>query len=562
MLMKSKVLFASLIGLYVGFVHATAINTGSGGLGLQDQAPIVESVAGDQPTTNWKSGTYGPIASTTDSTSVAPYGEQLFNGGFRGLRADGLNPEYLIAPGDRVTLRVWGAIEMERVLPVDAQGFIFIPTVGPVLVQGNSQKRLNGLVTEAVRAVYPENVNVYTNLQGVQPVAVFVTGEVVNPGRYAGTPNDSLLYFLDQAGGIDSLLGSYRAVKVIRNGVAIATADLYEFLTEGRLPKVQFRDGDTVVVERRAMAVNVSGDVEREYLFELSATKYRGIDLLDYARVKPGVTHVLVRGVRDLKPFSRYYALSEFRNVRLEDGDKVLFSQDLQEQTIVVQVEGSYYGPSRYAVPKDTSLLELLHNIPVPNGITDTASISLRRTSVAERQKASLQESLRRLETTYLGASSSTPQEAEIRIKEAALINDFIKRASQVEPNGRMVVADGGEVADIRLQDGDVITVPEATDSVLITGEVLVPQAAVYNSNKSLSDYIQGAGGFSQHADEENILVVSLNGEVKRASDVDLRAGDEIIVLPEVPTKNLQLATSISQILYQLAVAAKVAVDL
>ena len=41
-----------------------------------------------------------------------------------------------------------------------------------------------------------------------------------------------------------------------------------------------------------------------------------------------------------------------------------------------------------------------------------------------------------------------------------------------------------------------------------------------------------------------------------------LRPGDEILVMPQVPTRNLELATSITQILYQIAVATKVAVDL
>jgi len=56
--------------------------------------------------------------------------------------------------------------------------------------------------------------------------------------------------------------------------------------------------------------------------------------------------------------------------------------------------------------------------------------------------------------------------------------------------------------------------------------------------------------------------VVRQSGDVREADDVSLKPGDEILVLPKVPTKNLQLATSISQILYQIAIAAKVAVDL
>ena len=563
MLIKAKWLAVGVMGLISATASATTINTGAGGLSQQDQVQAVTAVR-DVPTTNWRSGTYGAVPNVKASAqnAIMPYGEQLFTGGFRGVRSDGLNPEYRIAPGDLITLRLWGAVELERVLPVDAQGYVFIPSIGPVKVQGSTQQNLNGIVKSAVQSVYPENVSVYTNLQGVQPVAVFVTGEVENPGRYAGAPHDSVLYFLDQAGGIDTQLGSFRTVKVKRNGKVIASADLYKFLGDGVLPKIQFRDGDSVIVERRQAVVTVTGDVEREYFYELTAKENTGKSLLKYARTKPGITHVLVRGVRAEGPVSRYYKLSEFGNVKLHNGDDVLFSSDLQDGTIVVQVEGSYYGPSRYAVPKDTSLTEFLDNVAVPSDLTDTHSVSLRRLSVAARQKVSLQESLRRLETTYLGAPSSTPQEAEIRIKEAELISDFIKRAAQVEPNGRMVIADNGKVSDIRLQDGDVITIPEATDSLLITGEVLVPQAAVFTSGKDAMDYIERAGGFTQHADKDNILVVRLNGEVRKASDVSLQAGDEILVLPAVPTKNLQLATSITQILYQLAVAAKVAIDL
>lgn len=556
----SALLLMIILNFYVLPVQAISINTGSGGLNSQEQVAPVSTII-DLPTANTKSGTY-QTGTKLVALGTPPYGEGLFAGGFRGVRADGLNPDYKIAPGDLITLRLWGAVEVEQVLPVDAQGYIFIPSVGPVKIQGSSQEALNNKVKSAIQSIYPENVNVYTNLQGIQPVAVFVTGEVADPGRYAGTPNDSVLYYLHQAGGVDSQLGSYRAIKIIRNNKVIGLVDLYSFLTEGVLPKVQFRDGDTVVVGRRQSDVLVAGEVEREYLYELTARESQGKDLLRYARTKPGVTHVLVRGVRDDGLLSHYYTLEEFKAVKLSRGDELLFSADQEENKVVIQVEGSYHGPSHYAVSNDVTLTELLNNISVPQYQADVGNISIRRISVAERQKESLKESLRRLETTYLGAPSSTPEEAAIRVKEAELISSFVQRAALIEPNGRIVVANNGKVADVRLQDGDIITIPEISDSTLISGEVLVPQAAIFEPGKSVLDYIERAGGFTQHADEENILIVRLSGEVRKSKDIDLQPGDEIIVLPVVPTKNLQLATSITQILYQLAVAAKVAIDL
>jgi protein involved in polysaccharide export with SLBB domain len=531
----------------------------------QQQAQAVPDKVDDSPRADWQNPQYGNSFRSQqgeDADELPPFGANLFDGGFRGTMADGLNPGYTIKPGDQVTLRAWGAVEMDRVMPVDAQGNIFLPSIGPLSVQGLNSQQLDGRVRQAIKSVYPDNVQVYTNLQGVQPVGVFVTGYVEAPGRYAGTPSDSLLYFLDQAGGIDNALGSYRAIRVMRDGNPIARVDLYDFLLDGDIPRPQFRDGDTIVVEERGPSIAVVGDVQREYRYELLGEGLSGNEVMRLARLKSGVSHVLLRGDRDIGPVAHYFDLAEFKGQTIRSGDEVLFSADQREDTIVVQVEGSYYGPSRFALPRDAHLLELLDAIAVPQSMTAVKSVSIKRESVAAQQEASLQESLRRLETTYLGASSSTNEEAKIRVQEAELIQKFVERARQAEPSGRLVVAHNDRISDIRLQDGDVITIPEISDSLLISGEVVVPQAVVFKPGLKVQDYIDSAGGYTQRGDDEHILVVRQNGAVRDADDITLRAGDEILVMPEVPTKNLQLATSITQILYQIAVATKVAVDL
>nr|WP_246007576.1 polysaccharide biosynthesis/export family protein [Halomonas nitroreducens] len=531
----------------------------------QQQAESVPEEVDAAPRANWNNANYGPVSAQPDEAemdALPPFGANLFEGGFRGTMADGLTPGYQIKPGDQVTLRAWGAVELDRVMPVDAQGNIFIPSIGPLAVQGLNSQQLDASVRQAIRSVYPDNVQVYTNLQGVQPVGVFVTGYVENPGRYAGTPSDSLLYFLDQAGGIDDALGSYRQIRVVRDGRTIANVDLYDFLLRGELARPQFRDGDTIVVEERGPAIAVVGEVERDYRYELLGNQLAGAEVVDLARLKSGVSHVLLRGDRASGPIAEYVPLAHFGERTVRSGDEVLFSADQRDETIVVQLEGSYYGPSRYALPRDARLGELLDAVAVPAEMTAERSISIKRESVAAQQEAALEESLRRLETTYLGASSATNEEAQIRVREAEMIQKFAERARKMEPSGRLVVAHRGQISDIRLQDGDVITIPEITDSVLISGEVVVPQAVVYRPGMSTWDYIEGAGGLTSRGDDDHVLVVRQNGAVRDADEVTLRPGDEILVMPEVPTKNLQLATSLTQILYQIAVATKVAVDL
>lgn len=571
----------SAIALLSSFLHVEAQSFGdlpqaqqaqvlqaqqSQNLRAQDMAQVQQTPQVQEPIsrTSWQQGTYGPVPELTEDAmaTIKPFGADLFTGGFRGVRADGLNPSYKILPGDQVTLRLWGAVEVDRILPVDAQGNIFIPTIGPVQVMGVSHGQLDTIVRTAVRQVYSDKVSVYTNLQGVQPVAVFVTGYVTKPGRYAGVPSDSILYFLDQASGIDERLGSYRHISILRSGNVIAKLDLYDFLLTGKMPHGQLQDGDTIFVEARGPVVTVHGDVGRAYHYELNQQKLFGQTLTDLAKLNPGVSHVLLRGSRSTGPYSSYKALDEFASAEVADGDEVMFLADQRDNHIVVQLEGSYLGQSHFVLPKDATLHELLNGIAIDPQDTAYQSVSIRRLSVAERQRQSLLESLRRLETTYLGAPSATVEESAIRVREAELITTFVEKARQVKPNGRLVVAHNDKIMDLRLQDGDIITLPPRSDAILVTGEVYVPQSVVYVKGKSVSDYITGAGGFSQHADKDRVLIVRQNGEVRDSGEVELLPGDEILILPAVSTKNVQLATSITQILYQIAVATKVALDL
>lgn len=531
--------------------------------GRSGQSGQQQEQVDDTPRADWRSGTYGPVSLPTQSLDeLPPFGANLFTGGFRGAMGDGLNADYRVKPGDQVTVRAWGAFELDRVLPVDAQGNIFIPGSGPLNVQGQNSQQVDNSVRRAITSVYPDNVEVYTNLQGVQPVAVFVTGYVENPGRYAGTPNDSLLYFLDQAGGIDQDLGSYRQVRVVRNDSTVATVDLYDFLINGTIARPQFQDGDTIVVEERGPAIAVGGDVHREHRYELVGSRLSGAEIVALARLRSGVSHVLLRGDREDGPIAQYFPIDMFYGQTIRSGDEVLFSADQRSETIVVELEGSYYGPSRFALPRDARLSELLDAIAVPENMTAVESISLQRESVRQQQAQSLQDSLRRLETTYLGASSRTDQEAQIRLQEAELIERFIERARELEPSGRLVVASSDGISDIRLQDGDIITIPEISDSILISGEILVPQAAVYRPGMSVIDYVESAGGFTERADKDHILLVRQNGAVEHARNSPLRPGDEILIMPRAPTHNLQLASTLAQLLFHIAVTTRVALDL
>ena len=166
------------------------------------------------------------------------------------------------------------------------------------------------------------------------------------------------------------------------------------------------------------------------------------------------------------------------------------------------------------------------------------------------------------MQARYLTASSQTDAESAIRTREAQLISEFVQNAKDVEPNGRLVVTQNGAVANVILQSGDTVTIPENTESVLLSGEVLISQAILYQPQLRALDYITRSGGFSDQADKKRIVVVRANGDVSSGENPFVQMGDEIIVLPKVAVKNLQLAATIVDILYKVAVAAAVAINL
>lgn len=489
---------------------------------------------------------------------LQPFGANLFRGNFANTYQEGLQPDYVLSPGDRILLRAWGAFNYDDVLVVDQQGNIFVPEVGPIHVAGTSHSQLHNAIKGSISSVFTSNVQLYTNLMSSQPVAVFVTGHVVNPGRYAGGQHDSVLYYLDRAGGIVAERGSFRKISVKRGKKVIANVDLYEFLTTGDLPNVQLQDGDVIVVRDRGMGIAATGLIRQPAFYEFDGAHVRGASLADVAWPQPSASHVSVSGTRKGTDFHTYMTMAEFRSFKLQDEDIVEFHADTPGETIMVGATGAIVGNSRFPVMKGTTLLELLNYIKVDGNIASTDAIYIRRQSVAEQQKKNIKDSLIKLEQRALTATSSSSEEAEIRIKEAELIQDFVKRASSVEPDGIVVVAHKGVINDLVLEEGDTIYVPQRSDVVQITGEVTIPKTVVYNDSLKLKDYVNSAGGYTDRAEKGKELVLKPNGEIGPLASLGVGPGDQIMVLPAYDTKAVQAVKDIVQIIYQVAVSAGV----
>ncbi|MCH8474839.1 MAG: SLBB domain-containing protein [Opitutales bacterium] len=492
------------------------------------------------------------------------YGSQLFQGDFRDLSFSGFNPHYQVSVGDIVQVMIWGAMESSLELTVDPQGNIFIPRVGPVKVQGVRNDELNNMISNRVSEVYSDNIEVYANLRSSQTVKVFVSGFVQKPGLYQGFSSDSVLYYLDQAGGVDPERGSYREISIIRQNEVRKQVNLYDFLQKGVLPITQFQDGDVILVEARGNVVPVIGNVTNSALFEFSGEDVPLSRILQYAAPNPDATAVTVRRYARGNQSTLVRSLDELEGVMLRPGDQVRVSGRHVSKNILINFTGEHEGPGYQVLPKGARFREAVDLI-VSSAYSDMESLHLYRESVAKRQKELLEQSLDNLERSIVGATSSLMEEAQLRRIEAEIVQGFIERARNVEPRGQILFESLDRAMDLTLRDGDTIYIPSKNELVNIHGEVKYPNTQTFRDGERVSHYIERAGGFTENADERDIIIIRTNGfidTVGRGRRATLNPGDEIIVMPKPDEKRFLFAREISTIIYQVALSARVVIGL
>ncbi|AJC87284.1 capsular polysaccharide export system, periplasmic protein [Campylobacter insulaenigrae] len=501
----------------------------------------------------------------TQFSVIKVFGAHLFSGNFTKFTQHVYNPDYKLTVGDRINVKIWGAVEFIQTLTVDSQGNIFIPKVGAINLLGVKNSALVSVITKAINKIYKSNVYVYADMDIYQNVSVFVTGNVNQPGLYQGLSSDSIIQYIDKAKGINLEYGSFREIEILRDNQVIKKIDLYDFLLKGELGLFPFRMGDVILVGSVKDYVFVNGDVQKPFRFELSQDIKTLADIANIAGAKPIVTNAVVKSYRaDHRLQIDAYAKKDFSEVILHAGDEIEFRPDYTAQNINIQIEGEHSGLHSIVVKKGTTLADVVDMISA-NPQSNMQALQIFRKSVAATQKQLINAQLKELETLALTSSSVNAEQASIRATQAKTILDFIERAKKVEPKGQIVIDSVKAYKAVVLEDGDIINIPSKNNIVLVQGEVSIPGAFVYINKEKLRYYINLAGGYSDRADVSRVLIINANGKATKyngRSSADVKPGDSVLVLPKVDSQNLQVVSMLTQILYQIAIATNVVLNL
>jgi len=517
----------------------------------------VDLALGEQPKDNYRK---------KESVNGKVYfGKRLFRGKFKDNRQLRYSPNYVINIDDKISIKLWGAYEYSAELKVDPRGNIFIPKVGTVHLLGVDSQDLKYVVSKRVKSVFNNSVSIYANLNSYQPISIFVTGGVEQPGLYDAFSSDSVLQLIDKAGGIVDGEGSYRAVTVLRNDRVIKRFDLYRFLIDGKLGLFQFKSGDVVKIDSLQNRIEVTGEVKRPYIFELNARSVIVDEIIRFVLPKANVTHFMITRWSDGLEKVDKYSIEERYRVSIKNGDKIHFISDYLKDNLSITIDGEHGNLHTMTIQKGTTLKDLLKRV-IMTPISDATAVQLYRKSIALRQKQLISANLRDLEARVLTTGSSTTEEAKIRKEESSMVLNFIDRASKIEPKGQVIINDSSDLSQVILEDGDRIFIPKKSQVVVVEGEVSLPNAQTFVNNYKVEDYIKSCGGYSPRANEEKVLLIKKNGKVITYNATSwwsehsftVEAGDSILVLGKVDSKNIQITSSVTQILYQIAVGAAV----
>lgn len=473
-------------------------------------------------------------------------------------------PDYVLGPGDSLTLNLWGGRPGRLIRTVDRQGQVDLPETGTVMVAGMTVAQAQVAMEKALSTQFKEE-HVEISLGRIRTVRVYVVGDVQRPGAYDVSSLSTPLSALYEAGGPTSR-GSLRVLRQYRGKQLVKEFDLYDFLLRGvRSEDEKLLPGDTILIPPAGPQVTVEGMVHRPAIYELNGEQ--GLDevlnlagglLVSASLKKVDVERIEAHERRTMfslqLPDNPVELDEKLAGFKVKDGDDVVISQILPYNSEAVYLEGHVLHPGKFPYHDGMTIADLLHSyqdvLPEPSDHAElvrlqppdlrptTVSFNLRDVLVGNDNIPLRPFDVVRVFGRYEADSPSVSIQGEVLrpgtypmsqgMTVAALVKlagGFRRSAYRDEADlstytiqdGEKVVTDhstvaiekaieGDTSADVSLKPGDVVSIRRLAGwqdigaSVQITGEVVHAGSYGITDGERLSSVLKRAGGFRQDA--------------------------------------------------------------
>ncbi len=386
---------------------------------------------------------------------------------------------------------------------------------------------------------------------------VEVRGAVFRPGMYqlGGeiTTVRSLLEHCDgvtedafTAHGVIHRMNANRTLRVISVDV--------QGILNGYVPDIALENEDVLfipskTVEETNRTITIHGEVQFPGIYPYADNETLEDFVLQAGGLKEAASTVKVdvaRRIRDPYAFAPDSVVAKTFTFALKEGfvvdgvqgfvlqpyDEVYVRRSpgySTQQNVVI--EGNVNFPGTYALNKRNSRLsDIVMAAGGTNGNAYIKGARLERRITPEERIRMNQV----LKMSQLNNGSDTIDVRKLNIGDTYYVGIQLDKA----------LANKGSDYDIVLREGDHIIVPEYTNTVKVSGNVLYPNTVAYVKGKSASYYINQAGGYDIRARKGSTYIVHMNGTVNQVGKGEKPTpGSEIIV----PTKPKSDPAKISQ---------------
>ncbi|WP_263381606.1 SLBB domain-containing protein [Granulicella arctica] len=431
-----------------------------------------------------------------------------------------VGPDYILGPGDGITINLWGGISQSLTRVIDREGKVVLPEVGSLVIAGLTLQHAQITIANALKQQF-RNAQIDITIARLRTVRVYVVGDVQRPGAYELSSLSTPLNALYAAGGPTGI-GSLRTMHHLRGKQIIRDIDLYDFLLHGlRMDDDRFESGDTLLVPPAGPQVAIGGMVKRPAIYEVRSSSSLA-ELLEDAggtTVMAALNHVTIERIQANQqretisldppaggdPQSTSEVIARFN---VKDGDRIQVAPILPYSERAIYVEGHVVRPGKY---------------PYKDGMQLSA--------VLGTYKDLLPEPAMHGEIIRLAAPDLHPETMQFDLAEVLIGNN-----------------------NVLLQPFDTIRIfgryEVDSPQVTIRGEVLRPGAYALSQGMTSAQLVKMAGGFKRDAlldsadltsytiqDEKKIVSQRLSvriGEALKAEyqrdDVALKAGDVLTI--------------------------------
>lgn len=323
-----------------------------------------------------------------EAENLSPFGYDIFQYSPRTFEPV-LNiptPEnYQVGAGDEIILNVWGQTQLTYQLTITRDGYIVIPDVGKVQIEGLSMQQVRQKLTQQMSQIYEglrhggpkANTFLDVSLGKLRSIQVFVMGEAQQPGGYVLSGMSTVFTAIYYAGGPNSN-GSLRQLQVIRGDKNVASTDFYDFALYGKKSAdVRLQDGDIIFIPPAGKRVAILGNILRPAVYELKSEETFS-NLITLAGGLQFDAYTKRIHLERLVPFSQrnqytkdlldldvhFGSKEEMTSspFQLENGDIINIFSINRERENLLTLAGNVWKPGRYELTENMKVKDLILN--------------------------------------------------------------------------------------------------------------------------------------------------------------------------------------------------------